>query len=63
MKASATVSPLCLRGDIPTGLTSNHLSDLRPDRLVDAGGTLVNLAAVSPAMFAAHLSGHRVLLR
>jgi hypothetical protein len=32
-----------LRGDIPTELTSNHLSTLRPDRWVDAGGTLVNL--------------------
>jgi hypothetical protein len=52
-----------LRGDIPTELTSNHLSDLRPDRLVDAGGTLVNLAAGTLAMFAAHLSGHRTNLR
>lgn len=34
-----------LRGDTPTELTSNHLSTLHPDRLVDAGGTLVNLAA------------------
>ncbi len=32
-----------VRGDIPTELTSNHLSSLRPDRLVDAGGTIVNL--------------------
>jgi hypothetical protein len=32
-----------LRGDIPTELTSNHLSTLRPDRWVDAGGTLFNL--------------------
>jgi hypothetical protein len=32
-----------LRGDIPTELTSNHLSTLRPDRWVDAGGTLLNL--------------------
>jgi len=32
-----------LRGDIPTELTSNHLSSVRPDRLVEAGGTLVNL--------------------
>jgi hypothetical protein len=31
------------RGAIPTELTSNHLSTLRPDRWVDAGGTLVNL--------------------
>ena len=32
-----------LRGDIPTVLTSNHLDAVRADRLVDAGGTLVNL--------------------
>jgi hypothetical protein len=32
-----------LRGDIVTQLTSNHLSDQEPDRLVDAGGTIVNL--------------------
>ena len=48
-----------LRGDIPTELTSNHLSDLRHDRLVDAGGTLVNIAAGAAAMFAAHLSVDR----
>ena len=39
-----------LRGDIPTIMTSNHLDDLRPDRLVDAGGTLVNLIAGTLAM-------------
>lgn len=32
-----------LREDIPTELTSNHLSALHPDRWVDAGGTLANL--------------------
>ncbi len=32
-----------LRGDIPTQLTSNHLSSMRPDRWVAANGTLVNL--------------------
>ncbi len=53
----------CLRGDIPTELTSNHLSDLHPDRLVDAGGTLVNLAAGTVAMFAAHLATQRANLR
>jgi hypothetical protein len=52
-----------LRGDIPTDLTSNHLSDLRPDRLVDAAGTLVNLAAGALTMFAAWLSGRRSNLR
>ncbi len=52
-----------LRGDVPTELTSNHLSDIRPDRLVDAGGTLVNLAVGAVAMFAANRSSHRVQLR
>lgn len=42
-----------LRGDIPTELTSNHLSDLRPDRLVDAGGTVVNLIAGTVALLIA----------
>jgi hypothetical protein len=32
-----------LRGDIVTDLTSNHLSAMVPDRVVDAGGTVVNL--------------------
>ena len=32
-----------LRGDIVTELTSNHLASVRPDKWVDAGGTLVNL--------------------
>ena len=32
-----------LRGDIPTVLTSNHLSALRADHWVEAAGTLVNL--------------------
>jgi hypothetical protein len=52
-----------LRGDIPTDLTSNHLSDLRPDRWVDAGGTLVNLAVGTVAMWGACLAGHRANLR
>lgn len=39
-----------LRGDVPTELTSNHLSSLRPDRLVDAGGTVVNLIAGTAAL-------------
>ena len=52
-----------LRGDIPTELTSNHLSDLRADRFVDAAGTLVNLAAGTLAMLAAHAAGRRANLR
>ena len=52
-----------LRGDIPTELTSNHLSDIRPDRWVDAGGTLVNLLVGSLAMAAARAAGSRANLR
>jgi hypothetical protein len=48
-----------LRGDIPTQLTSNHLSSLRPDRWVDAGGTLVNLAAGALSLLAARAAGNR----
>jgi hypothetical protein len=48
-----------LRGDIPTALTSNHLDDLRPDRLVDAAGTLVNLIAGALAMFFSALATRR----
>ena len=43
-----------LRGDTPTQLTSNHLSTLRADRWVDAGGTLMNLAAGALSLLAAH---------
>jgi hypothetical protein len=32
-----------LRGDVVTQLSSNHLSSVRPDRWVDAAGTIVNL--------------------
>jgi hypothetical protein len=52
-----------LRGDIPTQLTSNHLSTLRPDRWVDAGGTLVNLAAGALSLLAARAAGTRANLR
>jgi hypothetical protein len=31
------------RGDVPTELTSNHLSSVHPDHWVQAGGTLANL--------------------
>ena len=41
-----------MRGDIPTELTSNHLSSLHPDRWVEAGGTLVNLLAGTIALLA-----------
>ncbi len=52
-----------LRGDIPTALTSNHLDDIRPDRWVDAGGTLVNLAVGTLAMLASTLCTRRTNLR
>ena len=42
-----------LRGDVPTALTSNHLSSLRPDRMVQAAGTIVNLIAGVVAMLVA----------
>ncbi len=52
-----------LRGDVPTELTSNHLSSLRPDRWVEAGGTLVNLFAGALSLFAARAAGSRANLR
>ena len=41
-----------LRGDVPTVLTSNHLSALRADHWVEAAGTLVNLAVGTCAFLA-----------
>ena len=52
-----------LRGDIPTDLTSNHLSSLRPDKWVDAGGTLVNLAVGALALTVSPAMGNRANLR
>lgn len=52
-----------LRGDIPTELTSNHLSSLRADRWVAAAGTLVNLAAGALALWAARATRTRANLR
>jgi hypothetical protein len=52
-----------LRGDIPTELTSNHLSDLHPDHWVEAGGTLVNLAVGAISLQLSKASGHRANLR
>jgi hypothetical protein len=52
-----------MRGDIPTELTSNHLSSLHPDRWVDAGGTLVNLLAGSIALLASRYADYRSNLR
>ncbi len=52
-----------LRGDIPTELTSNHLSAIRPDRWVDAAGTLINLLVGSLALLLARAVAGRANLR
>lgn len=52
-----------VRGDIPTELTSNHLSSMRPDRVVDAGGTLVNLVVGAAALAGARIAGLRANAR
>ena len=52
-----------LRGDVLTELTSNHLSSLREDQWVQAGGTLVNLAAGALALIASRAAGSRANLR
>jgi hypothetical protein len=52
-----------LRGDIPTELTSNHLSSLHPDKWVDAGGTLVNLFAGTCSLLASNNAGNRANFR
>ena len=48
-----------VRGDVPTELTSNHLSSLHPDRLVQAAGTLVNLMVGAMSL----LASSRMLMR
>lgn len=52
-----------LRGDMVTELTSNHLNSVREDRLVDAGGTLVNFFAGFLFFLAARRAGRRPNLR
>ncbi|MDQ2950015.1 MAG: hypothetical protein M3Y27_29440 [Acidobacteriota bacterium] len=52
-----------LRGDIPTELTSNHLSSLHPDRWVEASGTLVNLFAGAICLLLSRAAGRRANLR
>ncbi len=52
-----------LRGDIPTQLTSNHLSTVRADRWVEAGGTIANLLAGGVFVLAARAAGDRANLR
>ncbi|HUK88623.1 MAG TPA: hypothetical protein VLT85_13225 [Terriglobales bacterium] len=48
-----------LRGDLVTELTSNHLSSLRPDRMVEAGGTIVNLIIGAICLALSHGAGKR----
>ncbi len=52
-----------LRGDIPTELTSNHLSSMTSDRWVDAAGTLVNLFLGAVFLLISRASGNRANLR
>lgn len=52
-----------LRGDIVTELTSNHLSSIRPDKWVDAAGTLVNLFVGAIALLISQASGARAAQR
>jgi hypothetical protein len=48
-----------LRGDIPTEITSNHLSSVTPDHLVEAAGTIVNLLVGAAALLLARRAGDR----
>jgi hypothetical protein len=52
-----------LRGDGVTELTSNHLSTVRADHWVEAGGTLVNLFVGSVALWCSRAAGDRANLR
>ena len=48
-----------LRGDIPTVLTSNHLSSVTADHWVEAAGTVVNLGVGTCALIASKQVGSR----
>ncbi len=52
-----------LRGDGVTELTSNHLSAVVEDRLVDAAGTIVNLILAALCFFGYRAAGQRANLR
>jgi hypothetical protein len=52
-----------LRGDIVTQLTSNHLSDLKTDRLVDIGGPMVNMIVGAICLAASCRLGDRANVR
>lgn len=52
-----------VRGDQVTELTSNHLSAMTADRLVDAGGTIVNLILAALCFAGYRIAGERANLR
>lgn len=52
-----------LRGDVPTELTSNHLSAMHADHWVEAGGTIVNLVVGTLSLLLSNASGNRANLR
>ncbi len=52
-----------VRGDVVTALTSNHLSAERPDKWVDAGGTIVNLVVGVLALVVSRRLGGRANAR
>lgn len=52
-----------LRSDGVTELTSNHLSTLVEDRLVDAAGTIVNLIVAALCLWGYRLAGNSANLR
>ncbi|MGD0347016.1 MAG: hypothetical protein ABSA85_09675 [Terracidiphilus sp.] len=52
-----------VRGDGVTELTSNHLSSMTADRLVEAGGTIVNLIVAALCLWGYRLAGERANLR
>ena len=52
-----------VRGDGVTELTSNHLSTVTDDRLVDAGGTIVNLIVAVLCFWGMKRAGKRANLR
>jgi len=52
-----------VRGDQVTELTSNHLSAMIADRLVDAGGTIVNLILAALCLWGYRMARERANLR
>jgi hypothetical protein len=52
-----------VRGDVPTELTSNHLSSLHSGHWVEASGTLVNLIAGAASLLASRHMRDRANLR